>query len=265
MKTFILLLLTTLPVTTNAQTPPMPPNFGDYIILTNRIHYETNWLERKTNFIINLKRQPTYTALCPHCRVKFSNLHPLTIVTNGVVTTNGGGFVQRTMTFACPNRDCLETFTSRNTVFVPESIAVEDLPNGASAADTPKREMFVTVGSDTIPPVISSFQVYQASITNFTNHVLFSSSLVSSGSWTDPESGTIVRRIFDVSWPVHSNEFFTAWCTGNLNTPWHEFPTPSQLHPARSNFTYATYFPIQSNGTRFYTVRSKSGNGVTYQ
>lgn len=129
------------------QTPPMPP--------APTVLFGTNHIQ--------IKRQPTYTALCPHCRTKFSNLHPLTIATNGCVGTNGGCIVQRTMTFACPNRECLETFTSQNFMFVPESIAVEDLPTGASAADMPRKAMTATTW--TTDPNLKLFINY----TNFTN------------------------------------------------------------------------------------------------
>lgn len=115
MTKFAVLMFTVASITLGrAQTPPMPP---------------------LPNFIVaqptKVKKQITYTALCVHCMTKYSNLIPKSITTNGAVTTNGGFIVQRTMIFGCPSRDCLEDFTSKNTVFVPESVAVEDEPISA--------------------------------------------------------------------------------------------------------------------------------------
>lgn len=113
MKKLLLLLLTIGSVTTNAQLPGQPPFIPPLLPtplgVTNRV-----------------KRVAKFTTLCPHCRIKFQGLTPLTAITNGAAATNGGTVIDRTLTFLCPKADCHEVFSSKNSLFVPESIAVEE-------------------------------------------------------------------------------------------------------------------------------------------
>ncbi len=239
---YILILLTSL--TCVAQVPPMP------LAITNIIAP------------IHTKKLITYTANCPHCGIKYSNLHPINVVTNGSVATNGGYIIQRTLTFGCPNFECRENFDSRNTTFIQESIAVEDAQPKGSAGGA-------SILPDTNAPVVTNFILRSASILDFTNEVSFTFR-INNGHfyWLDALTGQQVTKALDFEFQTHSNSFYTVWLCSPLSshsTNWVEYPTDKQLHPARSDFMAGVSVPLYDTN-RFYAIRAfNGGNRVTWQ
>lgn len=198
----------------------------------------------KSNIVIRAqsKKPKTFTTTCPHCLMKNSNMHPTMIVTNGSTAVPGGISIQRTITFECVNRGCLETFQSSNTSFMPESIAVEDEPSVGSS-----------VLPDTTPPVVSIDSI-ASDIRAFTNKVNF--------SWNRSGWFGVV-----ILFQTNSNSFYTVWNAPAVgSTQWQEFPTPNNLHPARTNTIYSLFLPPTNNGNLFYQVRSlDGGTRITWQ
>ncbi len=238
----------------NAQTPPMP------VVPVMMNAWATNDIAP-----VRRTRLKTYTANCPHCQTIYANLHPLNIVTNGSVATNGGSIVQRTMTFGCPNRDCRERFDSRNTVFSPESIAVEDTISTAPIVGGGAS----TVLPDTNAPVVTNVFIRQASILDFTNQVPVSFR-INNGHfyWLDALTGQQVTKALDLEFQTHSNYFYTVWLCSPLSphgSNWIEYPSDKQLHPARGDFLAGLSVPLYDTN-RFYCIRSfTGGNRVTWQ
>ncbi len=238
------------------QTPPMPPapTMAVSPNLTNTV-----WVQSP-------RRRPptTFTSNCPHCLTKQANMHALNIVTNGSVATNGGYIIQRTITLGCTNPDCREPFDAKNTMFMPESIAVEDppiaSPKGAAGG--------ASVLPDTNAPTITFFGLQPATINDFTNFTPFTYTIDNRANpnfyWTDPETGTQVRKAFELRFNAKSNNFYTVWVTGVLGY-WREYPTDRQLHPARSDFLAGTSVPIYDTN-RYYCIRHLVGtNRISWQ
>ncbi len=250
MNRILLLIITLATISAKAQTPPVP--------LAPTV--KSNILTR-----VEAKKPKTFTTTCPHCGMKFSNLHPVNVITNGSKAAVGGSLIERTLTFACPNRGCLETFDSKNVTFMQESIAVEDepvpMPVGGGGAST--------VLPDTNAPVVTNIVLRAASILDFTNQVPVAYS-INTGHyyWLDALTGQQVTKAFDLTFQAHSNYFYTVWLCSPLSghgSNWFEYPTDHQLHPARSEFLAGVAVPIYETN-RFVAVRAfNGGNRVTWQ
>ena len=120
-----------------------------------------------------------------------------------------------------------------------------------------------TQAADNTPPIISSFTVRQAVVTDFPLHIQFAWSNYH-GACYDPSTGITVNRAIYLTWPVTSNWTYSVWFGPSLFGPWQEWGLSTNVHPARLNGIALTFVPVYPLSNRYYQIRANSSAGITY-